>query len=165
MTTKRLGAILKEDWYMATALLAAQRSKDPNTQVGACIVDPLGIIVATGYNGFPRGCSDDAFPWAREAENPLDTKYPYVEHAEINALLNRNTASLHGCTLYSTLFPCNNCTKHIIQAGIKEVIYFDDKYHHTFESKAARKMFDVTKTTYRAYQGKLVGIELKLKTE
>ena len=94
MTEKRLDIITKEDWFMATAMLAAQRSKDPNTQVGACVVSPNGIIVATGYNGLPRGCSDDEFPWARQAESTLDTKYPYVVHAEANAIQNTNIFSL-----------------------------------------------------------------------
>lgn len=160
MTGERLDFIGKEDWYMATAMLAAQRSKDPNTQVGACIVNPLGIIVATGYNGLPRGCSDDEFPWAREAENPLDTKYLYVVHAETNAILNRNIASLDGCKLYSTLFPCNRCTQEIIQARIEEVVYFSDKYHDTNESTASRRMLDAVEVKYRQYQGLLKEIQL-----
>ncbi len=160
MTTKRLDFISKEDWYMATAMLAAQRSKDPNTQVGACIVNPLGIIVATGYNGLPRGCSDDEFPWVREAENILDTKYPYVVHAETNAIQNRNIVSLEGCKLYNTLFPCNNCAKDIIQAGIEEVIYFSDKYHDTNESVASRRMLDAAEVNYRQYRGLLKEIKL-----
>lgn len=160
MNTKRLDAISKEDWYMANALLAAQRSKDPNTQVGACIVDPRGVMVATGYNGLPRGCSDDEFPWSREAENPLDTKYPYVVHAESNAILNKNIASLGGCKLYGTLFPCNECTKLIVQAGIEEVIYFSDKYRDSKECIASRRMLDAAKVNYRPYQGKLKEISL-----
>ena len=145
---------------MASAMLAAQRSKDPNTQVGACIVNPQGIIVATGYNGFPRGCDDDVFPWTRAAENTLDTKYPYVVHAEVNAILNRNIAYLHDCTIYNTLFPCNECTKNIIQAGITKVIYFGDKYHDTDASKAARRMLDAAQVAYKPYQGELKGVKL-----
>ncbi|MEK7498508.1 MAG: dCMP deaminase family protein [Patescibacteria group bacterium] len=157
---KRNDFISKEDWYMATAMLAAQRSKDPNTQVGACIVNSSGIIIATGYNGLPRGCSDDDFPWSREAENPLDTKYPYVVHAESNAILNKNIASLDLCQLYGTLFPCDGCAKLIIQAGIEEVIYFSDKYHDTNESVASRRMLDAAKVNYRQYQGQLKEIKL-----
>ncbi|MEK6904928.1 MAG: dCMP deaminase family protein [Nanoarchaeota archaeon] len=160
MNTKRLDAISKEDWYMANAMLAAQRSKDPNTQVGACIVNPLGVMVATGYNGLPRGCSDDEFPWSREAENPLDTKYPYVVHAESNAIMNKNIVSLGGCKLYSTLFPCNECTKLIVQAKIEEVIYFSDKYRDSKECIASRRMLDAAKVNYRPYQGKLKEITL-----
>ena len=160
MTAKRLDAISKEDWYMVTAMLAAQRSKDPNTQVGACIVNPSGIIVATGYNGLPRGCSDDEFPWTREAQNPLDTKYLYVVHAESNAILNKNTASLEGGLLYGTLFPCNECAKLIIHVGIEEVIYFSDKYHDTDQSIASRRMLDAAKVSYRQYCGKLKQIRL-----
>ena len=160
MTEKRLDIITKEDWFMATAMLAAQRSKDPNTQVGACVVSPNGIIVATGYNGLPRGCSDDEFPWARQAESTLDTKYPYVVHAEANAIQNRNIFSLKECKLYNTLFPCNECTKQIIQAGIEEVIYFNDKYHDTLESVASRRMLEAAKVKYRPYEGKLKEIKL-----
>ncbi|MEK6809945.1 MAG: dCMP deaminase family protein [Nanoarchaeota archaeon] len=160
MTGKRLEVITKEDWFMATAMLSAQRSKDPNTQVGACVVSPDEIIVAIGYNGLPRGCSDDEFPWARQAENKLDTKYPYVVHAEANAILNRNIVSLKGCRLYNTLFPCNECAKQIIQAGIEEVVYFSDKYHDLPESIASRRMFDASKVKYQQYQGKLREIKL-----
>lgn len=159
--TKREDFISKEDWYMATAMLAAQRSKDPHTQVGACIVNPLGIIVATGYNGLPRGCSDDEFPWGREAGNQLDAKYPYVVHAESNAILNSsNIASLRGSKLYNTLFPCNNCAKEIIQVGIEEVIYLCDKYHDAEESIASRRMLDAAEVKYQQYQGKLKEIKL-----
>jgi dCMP deaminase len=153
MASKRLDVISKEDWFMATAMLAAQRSKDPNTQVGACIVNPKGIIVGIGYNGLPRGCSDDEFPWDREADKISDTKYPYVVHAEANAIHNRNVVSLDECMLYSTLFPCNDCAKHIIQAGIAEIVYYDDKYYYSEETKAARRMFDAAKRNYREYVG------------
>jgi dCMP deaminase len=99
---------------MAIAFLSSLRSKDPNTQVGACIVNSDKRIVGIGYNGFPRGCSDDELPWARENEDPLQTKYPFVCHAEMNAILNKNSADVKGCTIYTALFPCNECTKLII---------------------------------------------------
>lgn len=110
---------------MGVALLAAKRSKDPNTQVGCCIVDKGNIILSTGYNGFPKGCSDDVFPWAREG---TETKYPYVVHSELNAILNSGGKDLRGARLYVSLFPCNECAKAIIQSGISEVIYLSDKY-------------------------------------
>lgn len=125
---------------MGIALLSALRSKDPNTQVGACIVSKNNKIVGIGYNGFPIGCSDDDFSWARKADNVNDTKYPYVVHAEANAILN-STKDLHGARLYVGLFPCNECAKLIIQSGIVEIIYLSDKYKDADSTKAARKMF------------------------
>ncbi|KAK9837103.1 hypothetical protein WJX81_003061 [Elliptochloris bilobata] len=118
-----------EDYFMAVAFLSAQRSKDPNKQVGACIVSPDKIILGIGYNGFPRGCSDYKLPWSRQAHSgdPLDTKYPYVCHAELNAILNKNVASLNGAAIYVTMFPCCECAKLLIQAGIREVVFFEDK--------------------------------------
>lgn len=112
---------------MGIALLSGKRSKDPSTQVGACIVNPHNKIVGVGYNGLPIGCHDDDFPW--EKEGPfLNTKYPYVCHAELNAILNNVGVDLRGCKIYTALFPCNECSKAIIQAGIQEVIYLSDKY-------------------------------------
>ena len=126
---------------MGIAMLAAQRSKDPNTQVGACIVSPENIIISTGYNGMPKGCSDDEFPWARSgAEN--ETKYPYVVHAELNAILNANGRDLRGSRVYVALFPCNECAKAIIQSGIKEVVYLSNKYETTPTVRASRRMFE-----------------------
>ena len=122
---------------MGVALLAAKRSKDPNTQVGACIVDENNIILSTGYNGFPIGCSDDEFPWNREGD---DTKYPYVVHAELNTILNATGRNLRRARIYVSLFPCNECTKAIIQSGIKEVIYLSDKYADTPLNIASKKM-------------------------
>ena len=122
---------------MGVALLAAKRSKDPNTQVGACIVDENNVILSTGYNGFPVGCSDDEFPWAREGEQ---TKYPYVVHAELNAILNASGKSLRGAKIYVALFPCNECAKAIIQSGIKEVVYLSDKYADTPGTQASKWM-------------------------
>ncbi len=136
---------------MGVAFLSAQRSKDPNTQVGACIVNKEKKIVGIGYNGFPWGCSDEELPWDREAESWVDTKYPYSCHAELNAILNKNTADVKGCTLYVALFPCNECTKLIIQSGIREVVYVSDKYHSLETMKASRRMLDMTGVTYRQY--------------
>ena len=118
-----------DQYFMGMAHLSAMRSKDPNTRVGACIVNPQKRVVGLGYNGFPYGCEDDEFPWERDGEF-LDTKYPYVVHAELNAILN-SIQDLHGCTLYVSLFPCNECAKAIIQAGITCVVYESDKYQGT----------------------------------
>lgn len=128
---------------MGVALLSAQRSKDPNTQVGACIVNGNNKIVGIGYNGFPIGVSDDLLSWAREGESRLDTKYPYVCHAEMNAIVNSTQASLHGATIYTNLFPCNECAKLIIQVGIKKVIYLSDKYAHDELFIASKRMFEM----------------------
>ena len=137
---KRQDYLSWDEYFMGVALLSAQRSKDPNTQVGACIVNPRNKIVGVGYNGFPTGCSDDEFPWNREGDF-LDTKYPYICHAELNAVINKISADLYNCRLYVALFPCNECAKVIIQAGITEVIYLSDKYAETEEVKASRRMF------------------------
>ena len=134
---KRKDYISWDEYFMAVALLAAMRSKDPNTQVGACIVGEDKRIISTGYNGFPRGCSDDEFPWNRDGE---ETKYPYVVHAELNAILNAGGRNLAGSKLYVALFPCNECAKAIIQAGIKEVVYLSDKYDGTPSVLASKRM-------------------------
>ncbi len=134
---KRSGYISWDEYFMGVALLASKRSKDPNTQVGACIVDENNIILSTGYNGFPTGCSDDEYPWEREGDH---TKYPYVVHAELNAILNANGKSLRGARLYVALFPCNECAKAIIQCGIKEVIYLSDKYADSAATVASKRM-------------------------
>ena len=138
---KRSNYLSWDDYFMSVALLSAQRSKDPNTQVGACIVNQQKRIVGVGYNGFPTGCSDEALPWHREGDF-LDTKYPYVCHAELNAVLNSVPGNLSGCTIYTALFPCNECAKVIIQAGIREVVYLSDKYAETDSFRAARRLFD-----------------------
>ena len=136
---KRDGYISWDEYFMGVALLAAQRSKDPSTQVGACIVDTDNRILSTGYNGFPYGCSDDEFPWNRD-ESVGETKYQFVVHAELNAILNARGKTLTGSKVYVALFPCNECAKAIIQAGIKEVIYLSDKYHDTPSTVASRRM-------------------------
>ena len=127
-----------DEYFMGVAVLSSYRSKDPNTKVGACIVNQNKRIIGIGYNGFPYGCSDDEYPWERTGEY-LDTKYPYVVHAEPNAILN-STSNLNGATLYVTLFPCHECMKLIIQSGIKEIVYVSDKYNGTPSDQASKKM-------------------------
>lgn len=139
MTEKRNGYISWDEYFMGVALLAAERSKDPNTRVGACIVDRQRRILSTGYNGFPQGCSDDEFPWNRDASLG-ETKYNFVVHAELNAILNTRGKSLADSILYVALFPCNECAKAIIQAGVREVIYLSDKYKGTESTEASRRM-------------------------
>lgn len=146
---------------MGIALLSAQRSKDNSTQVGACIVNSEMKIVSVGYNGMPTGCVDDDMPWDREAESALDTKYPFVCHAELNAILNSNIPSLAGATLYVTLYPCNECAKAIIQCGIKRVVYLDNKYADTDGVKASAIMFGKCGIKVEAY--KPTGRELTIK--
>lgn len=150
MTAKRNDYLSWDDYFMGIALLSAQRSKDPSTQVGACIVNSDKRIVGTGYNGFPRGCSDDEFPWAREGDFG-ETKYPFVSHAELNAVLNATTP-LTGCSIYVALFPCNECAKVIIQAGITEVIYLSDKYGTTPSVQASKRMFTAAGVATRQLQ-------------
>ena len=139
--SKRADYISWDEYFMGVALLSAQRSKDPNTQVGACIVNPDRKIVGVGYNGFPSGCNDDELPWEREGAF-LDTKYPYVCHAELNAILNSISRDLKGCSIYVALFPCNECAKAIIQAGIKEIVYLSDKYDGTDSVVASKRMLN-----------------------
>ena len=134
---KRTDYISWDEYFMGVAKLAARRSKDPSTQVGACIVSPEDIIISTGYNGMPKGCSDDEFPWDREGE---ETKYPYVVHAELNAILNANGRDLRGSRVYVALFPCNECAKAIIQSGVKEVLYLSDKYKDSMTDLASKRM-------------------------
>ena len=137
---KRTDYISWDEYFMGVALLASMRSKDPNTQVGACIVDENNRILSTGYNGFQQACSDDEFPWAREGEDQNCTKYPYVVHAELNAILNAGGRPLAGSRIYVALFPCNECAKAIIQSGIREVIYLSDKYAKTPGTLASKRM-------------------------
>lgn len=145
---KNTNYISWDEYFMGVALLSAKRSKDPNTQVGACIVggqDSNGsngnTILSVGYNGLPSGCSDDEFPWGRDGDF-LETKYPFVVHAELNAILNAQGKSLRGAKLYVALFPCNECAKAIIQSGIKEIVYLSDKYADTDIVKASKKMLN-----------------------
>ncbi len=139
---KREGYINWDEYFMGVAILTAQRSKDPSTQVGACIVGQDQRILSTGYNGFPYGCSDDIFPWDREGNEANETKYPFVVHAELNAILNARGKNLTGAKIYVALFPCNECAKAIIQSGITEVIYLSNKYKDTAPTIASRKMLE-----------------------
>lgn len=148
-----------DQYFMGVAKLSALRSKDPSTQVGACIINTDLRIVGIGYNGLPKGADDKTFPWGSEGDY-LETKYPYVVHAEANAILNA-TQSLKGSKIYVTLFPCNECTKLIIQSGITEIIYESDKYQHTKEHQAAIKMLDAAKVSYRKIEvGELTYVNL-----
>lgn len=145
---KRENYLSWDEYFMGVAMLAAGRSKDPNTQVGACIVSPENIIISTGYNGMPKGCSDDEFPWERTGE---ETKYPFVVHAELNAILNANGRDLRGSRLYVALFPCNECAKAIIQAGIRTIIYESDKYADTPATRASKRMLNAAGVRYYQY--------------
>ncbi|MCM1506310.1 MAG: dCMP deaminase family protein [Ruminococcus flavefaciens] len=149
---KRTDYISWDEYFMGVAMLSAERSKDNSTQVGACIVNGDNKIVAVGYNGMPTGCDDDEMPWERSAESSLDTKYPFVCHAELNAILNRNSADLKGCTLYVTLFPCNECAKAIIQSGIKRVVYYSNKYDGTDNVTASQFLFKKCGVEVEQYQ-------------
>lgn len=164
MTQKRRDYITWDEYFMGVAILAAKRSKDPSTQVGACIVSQDNKILSMGYNGFPRGCSDDEFPWekASETQDPYDEKYFYSTHSELNAILNYRGGSLEGSKLYVTLFPCNECAKAIIQSGIRTVIYKEDKYAGTSAVRASKRMFDAAGVEYCQYQmsGRKIEIEV-----
>ena len=159
---KRKDYISWDEYFMGVAKLAARRSKDPSTQVGACIVSPEDIIISTGYNGMPKGCSDDEFPWDREGE---DTKYPYVVHAELNAILNANGRDLRGSRVYVALFPCNECAKAIIQSGVKEVVYLSDKYDGTPENRASKRMLDAAGVKYTRLKAATKSITIDLVPE
>ncbi len=163
MSAKRSDYISWDEYFMGVAHLSGMRSKDPNTQVGACIVSPDNKILSMGYNGFPKGCSDDAFPWERENEKDSNlTKYPFVTHSELNAILNYRGGSLEGTKLYVSLFPCNECAKAIIQAGIRTVVYDSDKYRGTPSNRAAKRMFDAAGVEYVPYRktGRMIQIEV-----
>lgn len=136
-----------EEYFMGVASLSAQRSKDPNTQVGACIVNNEKRIISIGYNGFPKGANDDIFPWNNKG-SMYDTKYAYVVHAEANAILNATT-NINGSTIYVTLFPCNECAKLIIQSGIKEIVYADNKYSNTESHQVSLRLLEAAGITHR----------------
>lgn len=144
---KRKDYISWDEYFMGIAMLSSYRSKDPNTQVGACIVNDRNKIMSVGYNGLPSGCNDDEFPWERTGDE-FETKYPYVCHAELNAILNSGGANLEGCKVYVALFPCNECAKAIIQCGIKEVVYLSDKYADSVGVRASKRMFDAAGVKY-----------------
>ena len=153
MSAKRSDYISWDEYFMGVAHLSGMRSKDPNTQVGACIVSPDNKILSMGYNGFPKGCSDDEFPWERENDKDSNlTKYPFVTHSELNAILNYRGGSLEGTKLYVSLFPCNECAKAIIQSGIKRIVYLDDKYKNSNNNIAARHMFRISGVETKKYE-------------
>lgn len=159
--SKRNDYISWDEYFMGIAKLSEERSKDPNTQVGACIVNKENRILSIGYNGLPNRVSDDKISWEREG-SPMDTKYFYVCHAELNAILNNRNNNLDGATLYVSLFPCNECAKVIIQSGITKIVYYDDKYANTDSTKASKKMFDMSGVEYVAYVKKDKKIEIDL---
>jgi dCMP deaminase len=166
-TTKRADYISWDEYFMGVADMSGRRSKDPNTQVGACIVSEDNKIMSMGYNGFPKGCSDDEFPWSREnaagsEDDPYSTKYLYVTHSELNAILNYRGGSLEGSKLYVTLFPCNECAKAIIQAGIRTVIYKEDKYQDSPSVRASKRMLNAAGVRYYQYEktGRTIKIEV-----
>ena len=152
MSEKRKDYLSWDEYFMGVAILSGMRSKDPSTQVGCCIVSQDNKILSMGYNGFPMGCSDDEFPWARDGEDPLETKYVYSTHSELNAILNYSGGSLVGARLYVSLFPCNECAKAIIQCGIREVIYAEDKYSDTTSVIASQRMMEAAGVKYHQYQ-------------
>lgn len=156
MTEKRQDYISWDEYFMGVARLSALRSKDPNTQVGACIVSRDNKILSMGYNGFPIGCSDDEFPWSREPVEgeSIENKYFYSAHSELNAILNYRGGNLENCKMYVTLFPCNECAKAIIQCGIRELVYMEDKYEMTASVKASKRMFDAANVKYTKYKPK-----------
>ena len=158
---KRKDYINSDEYFMGIAMLSAERSKDPSTQVGACIVSNENKILSVGYNGMPRNCDDDIYPWEREGES-LDTKYMFVCHAELNAILNYSGSNLRGSKVYVTLFPCNECAKALIQSGVSEVIYYSDKYSDSFSTLAAKRMFESAGIKMTAYKesGKEINIKL-----
>lgn len=160
---KRKEYISWDEYFMGIALLSAKRSKDPSTQVGACIVDKENKIVGMGYNGFPSGCCDEDLPWEKSGDF-LNTKYPYVCHAELNAILN-STKKLKECRIYVALFPCNECAKAIIQSGITEVIFLSDKYKSVDSNKASKKLFDLCGVKYKKLELGLDKIELSFLQE
>ncbi len=162
---KRENTLNWDEYFMGLAHLSALRSKDPNTQVGAAIVDENHRVVSVGYNGFPKGCSDDEFPWSREG-GVLTSKYAFVVHAELNAILN-SPRSVRGCTIYVSLFPCNECAKAIIQSGIKRIVYESDKYAQTETTQASKKMLEAAgvelvqlENTIKLYVEKVKNAEL-----
>lgn len=162
MSNKREDYISWDEYFMGVAMLAAQRSKDPSTQVGACIVSPDNKILSIGYNGLPIGCSDEDFPWEKDDETPDHCKYYYSTHSELNAILNYRGGSLEGSKIYVTLFPCNECAKAIIQSGIKTLIYADDKYADTPGVIASKRMLDSAGVKYTHYEnsGRVVTLNL-----
>lgn len=143
-----------DEYFMGIAVLSSERSKDPSTKVGACIVSPQKKVLSLGYNGMPIGVDDNLIPWGREGAE-LETKYPYVCHAELNAILNSNH-DLMGAKVYVTLFPCNECAKAIIQSGIKEVIYLSNKYKTSTSTIASQRLLEMAGVKLTPYHGRVL---------
>mmetsp|Transcript_116409 Transcript_116409/g.163666 ORF Transcript_116409/g.163666 Transcript_116409/m.163666 type:complete len:270 (+) Transcript_116409:57-866(+) len=163
-SSPRKDALSWDDYFMSLAFLTAMRSKDPSTQVGACIVNDRNRIVGVGYNGMPSNCPSDQLPWSKVSpEGELETKYPYVVHAELNAVLNKNAESCSGCRIYTTLFPCNECAKVIIQAGIKQVIFASDKQKEKLSAKASRRLFELANVELRQHVPEAELLQLPLR--
>ncbi|GMT19884.1 hypothetical protein PFISCL1PPCAC_11181 [Pristionchus fissidentatus] len=141
-----------DEYFMGIAILTAQRSKDPNTQVGCVLVDSRFRVVAAGYNGMPWGCADVEMPWGKDAEDPLNDKRTFVCHAEMNAVMNKNCVDLEGCRLYTSLFPCNECAKIVVQSRVKEVIFLNDR--DSWQMEASKSLFDRVGITYRQFEPK-----------
>ncbi len=160
--SKRTDYISWDEYFMGIALMSSMRSKDPGTQVGCCIVNQEKRIMSVGYNGMPAGCNDDEYPWERSGET-LETKYPYVCHAELNAILNNRSGSLDGCTAYVSLFPCNECAKAIIQSGIKKIIYLEDKYAEADNVIASKRMLHSAGIELERFSGNIDEITIKYK--
>ena len=160
MNEKRKDYISWDEYFMGVALLSARRSKDPSTQVGACVASKENKVVTMGYNGMPVGLSDNQMPWGREGKDDLDNKYLYVCHAEFNAILNSN-APVKDCRIYVTLFPCNECAKAIIQSGIKEVIYLEDKYPDSVSIRASKRLLMMAGIVVRPYEGRKLDLLVK----
>lgn len=161
MNGKRKDYISWDEYFMGVSILSGMRSKDPSTQVGACIVSSDNKILSMGYNGFPNGCSDDDFPWEREGDDN-ETKYPFVTHSELNAILNYRGGSLEGAKIYVSLFPCNECAKAIIQSGIKKIVYDSDKYENIPSTRASKRMLEAAGVEYKQYErtGRRIQFEL-----
>lgn len=163
MKGEKMNNINWDEYFMGIAVLSARRSKDPNTQVGACIVNKQRKIVGVGYNGMPYGCDDKVFPWG-STNNELESKYMYVVHAELNAILNSSTP-LDDCVIYTALFPCNECCKAIIQSGIKEIIYLSDKYKDTNSVIAGKRMLDAAGIVYKSLKTDIKEISIEFISE
>lgn len=146
-----------DTYFMGIAYLSGLRSKDPSTQVGACIVNNAHRIIGIGYNGFPHGCEDEIFPWKKEGDF-TDSKYAYVVHAELNAILNSSN-QLNGCTIYVTHFPCNECAKSIVQSGIKHVVYASDKLAHNEHAHVSKRIFSAAGISIRKMSELTVNVE------
>ncbi|XGW21415.1 hypothetical protein V3C99_004405 [Haemonchus contortus] len=159
---KRKDYLSWENYFMAVAKLASMRSKDPNTQVGCAIVNRENKIIGTGYNGFPVGISDDDLPWGKSSSNPQENKFAYVVHAEVNAIINKSMNNIEGCTMYTTMMPCNECAKMIIQSHIAEVVFLRDRPAGEWQYDAARKMFALAGIKCRQFTTSIETITINL---